>query len=185
MMARKTFQRSTSQFVQIKDVDRMWKEMDRLRLGFKKLPKQMARKAVREAVMDAVKGYRTELRNITPVQQGYSSKTKVTKSGKVKRVKRGGTLKKGIRTAFKYSTKGAGFFKLRIGFDRAKAPHAILVEDGTKNRKTQSGAGRGRVVPRKFNATLAAARAPGIAQQMAQNLRESLEKYLKASFRNG
>lgn len=151
-------------WVTISNVDSLTRDMRRMRDAFRTLDKKVGRKYVRKAVTEATKSFKQDLRRATP--------------------KATGVMRKGIRSSFKMKSSGAGFFKLRIGFDRSKAPHALLIEEGTKLRRTKSGANRGRVAPQHFLRGLTNAQARAISQRIAERLKVYLEAILKKSLPN-
>jgi HK97 gp10 family phage protein len=138
------------------------RDIRRMREAFRRLPSKVGRKYCRKAVTEATKPLRQELRRITP--KG-----------------RTGNLRKGIAQQFKYSPRGAGLFKYRLGFDRKKAPHALLLEFGTKKRRTKKGANRGRGPTLKFFRRYMEAKAANVGQRIAAALR----KYLEAAMKEG
>lgn len=133
-----------------------------MRHAFQSLPAKIGRKYVRKAVTEATKPLRQELRSITP--KG-----------------RTGNLRKGITQQFRYRPKGAGFFSFRLGFDRKKAPHAVMLEEGTKVRRTKSGANRGRGPSLRFFREHMEAKSAGIGQRIAERLRAYLEQAMQES----
>ena len=151
-------------WVTIENVDSLTREMRQMRDAYRTLDKKLARKYVRKAVTEATKNFKSDLRRSTP--------------------KSTGVMRKGITSSFKMKATGGGFFKLRIGFDRYKAPHALLIEEGTKIRRTKSGANRGRVAPQHFLRNLTDSQAKAIANRIAERLRVYLESLLKKSLPN-
>ena len=143
----------------VREFDR---DIRQMRDAFRSLPSAIARKYIRKAVTEATKSLRSEVRAATP--KGLT-----------------GNLRKGLSTKFKYRSEGAGFFSFRVGFDRKKAPHALLVEEGTKPRYTKKGAYRGRGPARRFFKPLIERHAPSVAQRLAERLRAGLEQAMRES----
>ena len=146
--------------LRIENAAQVNRDIRRMREAFRKLPSKVGRKYCRKAVTEATRPLRQELRRITP--KG-----------------RTGKLRKGISQQFKYSPRDAGLFKYRLGFDRKKAPHALLLEAGTKVRRTKKGANRGRGPALKFFQQYIEAKAANVGERIAAALKKYLEDAMK------
>ena len=120
------------------------------------VPKKIARSETRKAVTRASKFFKQEVQLAAPV-------------GKTK------ALSKKIYRATKFKRYGRAF-EARIGYDKNKTPHAFIIEDGTKNRKTKSGANRGNVTARKFFSNT--------TRRLGYRLGDSLIKELRTAHEN-
>lgn len=164
-MARRRRQ-SGSGFVGLEGIDSFSEDLKRLEKGLRQLPDRVAKRAISSAVTRGTAGFLEEAMGVTP-------------KGKT------GNLVSGLgkKSVARITEGKGGVFKLRIGFDRAKAPHAILVEDGTKSRYTKSGvfvgAYRGKVTARRFFVNLTRTRAPDIAAAIVAELKKGFQRVAK------
>lgn len=164
------YKQSTGQFVSVANMPDLSRDLKQLKTAFDRLPEKVAKKALRSAVTKATSAFRSQAKAAIPVKTGR--------------------LKSGFTRSTKFASKKSrgGFFKVRIGWDRKKAPHALLYEEGTKARFTKGGlivgAYRGRMPAGYAYKKRVDAAAPGIARAMAVEIRNGLEKVARETFPN-
>jgi hypothetical protein len=130
--------------------------------GYQELPRTLQRRFIKSAIRKAVK------------------ETNLESSFKSAAPKLSGNLKKSVTivTGFLRSGVGKGQPYARVGYGRSKSKkgyHAIIVNDGTKDRYTKTGAYRGRGPATGFaNGVLRQAQTTGLIA-LERHLTESLE----------
>ena len=149
-----------------------------LQEGYRSLPRTLQRKYLKSAIRKAIKDANLEPKFKSAAPKGRTGKLKKSVT---------------IVTGFVRSGEGKGNPYARVGFGRSKGKpgyHAILVNDGTKDRYTKGFLGFGRAYRGKGPATkfaepvLALARATGpvsLEKHMAESLesaKRELPKYL-------
>ena len=142
------------------DTDDFRRQLATLAEEYQKLPKALNRKYIKSAIRKAVKDANLEPRFKSVAPKG-----------------RKGNLKKSVKiiTGFLRSGSGKGQPYARVGYGRPKGSAAILVNDGTKDRRTKTGAYRGRGPATRFaNPVLAQAATSGPVA-LERHLVESLE----------
>lgn len=165
-MARLRKLSSGSELVGVENLPDLAADIKQLQKGIALLPEKVGKRAVTSAVTRATKGFKAEVAAKTP-------------RGKT------GNLLAGLghKTTHGSKRNSGGFFKVRIGFNRGTAPHAILVEDGTKPRYTKSGlfvgAYRGRMPKSDFFKNLIRQKAPAISQEMVTELQKGFLRLAK------
>jgi hypothetical protein len=116
------------------DTDDYRRQLDALAKGYQELPRALNRKYLKSAIRKAVKDANLEprFRSVAPKKSGGMKKS-------VKIVT--GLLKSGA---------GKGQPYARVGYGRPKGRAAILLNYGTKDRRTKSGRYTGRIVATRF-----------------------------------
>ena len=161
------YKQSNSQFVVIKNMPDLSSDLKQLKTAFDRLPEKVAKKALRSAVTKATSKVRKQVKQATPL-------------GKT------GNLRGGLTRSTKFASKKSkgGWFKFRYGFDKKKAPHALMVEEGTKQRFTRRGVSRGKMPANYFFRDLIQLAAPGIARNIAVELKKKFEEIAKQEMPN-
>lgn len=171
-------------FVAVANAGELDKEMGRLMKAYRELPLKVARRSLRKVVTREARLFKNTVKFITPL-------------GKT------GNLRRGFGESFRYRPdKDSGFFGYRIGFDKKKSPHALMVEEGTAARfrkillgRVKNKRGRwkkvtidnvyngysGRMPKNPFLKTTFERSAGAIAQGIARGLATELDRILRKS----
>ena len=164
-MARIRRRSTASQFVSIGNLDDLQGDMKQLASGIRRLPVAVGKRAVSSAVTRGTASFFETARSATPRRTGMMASL----------------LQKKVHHRLVGGK--AGFFSLRIGFDKRKSFYAVMVEEGTKKRFRRTGAvlrsASGRIQPTNFFKNIFRQHAPAMARNIAVELRKGFERAAK------
>jgi HK97 gp10 family phage protein len=143
-------------------------DLQYLRNEYRKLPPALAKKHIRSALRKTVEPFLPEFRAKAPKKTGALKKSPITKAD---------------------FDRVSGDWTARVGYGRSKTKrghHAILVNDGTKQRKTKAGKNTGKMPATHFaDSLLASVRSRGLNMlethmyAALESAKRALPEYLK------
>ena len=137
-------------------------------------PPKFAKSVVRSAVNRVTKPFKERISSNAPFLKG--------------------NLKSNVKSQTRFG-KNKFYFSAQVGYDKRKSPHALLMEEGTKRRKTRGDtqdrfgmsykqpANRGRIIPRRFLAGVYREMSRQMSVSMAEELKKSWERAVKRSLK--
>ena len=157
------YKQSNTTFLEVvndKELNRAFKALREL---LQTMPEKVGKRVVATAVRKASDPFLSSVLSATP--------------------KRTGKLRSALGRSFRQAKRPTGNFTNQIGFNRKAAPHAILVEDGTKHRYTKKLAYRGRHIGMNFMRDLIKGQGKAVGDRMVRELNAGFQRWVRRELR--